>query len=79
MDEQTSKWIPAKHTKGNFIFAVTGMRKMFNAVFLRKIRKLKLMQVKGINLQELIDETGKKTWNVFAKAPFGSPAAVPML
>ena len=76
MDEQTSKWISAKRTKGNFVFPVSGMRKMFKAIFLKKIRKLKLLQVKGINLQDLIDVTGKKTWNVFAKAPFGSPAAV---
>ena len=70
------KWVPAKRVKDNFIFPTVGLRKMFKAIFLDKIRQSKTLKTEGINLGLLVKEMGKKDWNVYAKAPFGSPAAV---
>jgi len=70
------KWVAAKRTSSNFIFPTSGMRKMYKAIFLNKIRQSKELNIDGINIKMLIAETGKKKWNVYAKAPFGSPAAV---
>jgi hypothetical protein len=70
------KWINPKRTSGNFIFPVSGLRKMYKAIFLKKVRQSQDLQIPGIDITKLIGETGKKKWNVYAKAPFGSPAAV---
>jgi len=70
------KWVAAKRTSNNFIFPTSGLRKMYKAIFLNKIRQTKELKTEGIDIKMLIEETGKKKWNVYAKAPFGSPAAV---
>lgn len=70
------KWVAPKRTSNNFIFPVSGMRKMYKAIFLNKIRQSKELKTEGIDVESLIKDTGFKKWNVYAKAPFGSPAAV---
>jgi hypothetical protein len=70
------KWVTAKRTSNNFIFPVSGLRKMYKAIFLNKVRNCTALKTEGINLDVLIKEAGFKKWNVYAKAPFGSPAAV---
>ena len=70
------KWVVAKRANSKFIFPIPSLRKMYKAIFLNKIRQSKTLKLEGINLEKLIDETGKKRWKVYAKAPFGSPAVV---
>jgi len=70
------KWVAAKRTRSNFIFPTSGLRKMYKAIFLKKIRQSKELKTIGVDMETLIADTGKKKWNVYAKAPFGSPAAV---
>jgi len=69
-------WVKAKRANGNFIFPSSGLRKMYKAIFLNKIRQSKELKTLGVDIKSLIDITGKKKWNVYAKAPFGSPATV---
>jgi len=70
------KWIPAKRAKNNFLFPQAGLSKMYKAIFLKKVRAAKDLRTEGINMPSLLCETEKKDWNVYAKAPFGSPAQV---
>lgn len=70
------KWIVAKRKNEKFLFPQSGLMKMYKGVFLKKIRTLPGIQANGIDLQKLITDTGKKKWNVYAKAPFGGPSQV---
>lgn len=74
MHSTTGKWVAAKRANSTFLFPITGLRKVFKAKFLTLVRKLKLDT--KINIPKLITDTGKLTWNVYAKAPFGSADAV---
>lgn len=74
MDSTTGKWVNAKRANSKFLFPVAGLRKVFKAKFLALVRKLKVDA--KIDVSRLITDTGKLTWNVYAKAPFGSADAV---
>jgi hypothetical protein len=55
------------------------MKPVYKAIFLKKLRHLLakgLLQTKGINADEVIQQAGYKSWNVYAKAPFGNVASV---
>lgn len=74
-----SKWVKAKRTKAAFLFPVHAMKKVYKAIFLKKLRQLLakgVLQTKGINADEVIQQAGYKKWNVYAKAPFGNVASV---
>jgi hypothetical protein len=73
---ENKKWIPAKRIKNNFIFPVAGLSTMFKAIFLKRVRQHKNLKTKDINLEKVIETTGFKRWNVYAKPPFGDVAAV---
>jgi hypothetical protein len=75
-DEEKGEWIAAKRIKNNFIFPVSGMRKMFKAIFLKKVRRAKDLKTEGIHLDKVIETVGFKKWNVYAKAPFSDAMAV---
>lgn len=72
-------WVEAKRKNAKFLFPVNAMKKVYKAIFLRKLRQLLakgLLQTKGINADEVIQQAGYKNWNVYAKAPFGNVAFV---
>lgn len=70
------KWIEAKRPSGNFIFPVAGLRQMYKAIFLKKLRSASDLNLEGIKLPEILTVIEKTAWNVYAKAPFGGPAQV---
>jgi hypothetical protein len=69
------KWSDAKGLKNNFLFPEDSLKKMYKAIFLKKIKKLDL-EKGAFDLNKIIKITGYKKWNVYAKAPFGGPAQV---
>ena len=55
------------------------MKKVYKGIFLKQLRHLiakGLLQTAGIAIEELIQQAGYKSWNVYAKAPFGNVASV---
>ena len=69
------KWVEAKRVKDNFLFPEPSLSKMHKAIFLKEIQKMEL-QTQGLDLGKILNEVGKKCWNVYAKAPFGGPSQV---
>jgi hypothetical protein len=69
------KWVAAKRKKNNFLFPEKSLQKMFKAKFLDGIAKLNL-KTEGVDCLGIMRKIGYKTWNVYAKAPFGGPAQV---
>lgn len=70
------KWVEAKRKNSKFLFPEISLMKMYKAIFLRLLRNEKELKLQGVNLPDLIATTGRKKWNVYAKAPFGGPAQV---
>jgi hypothetical protein len=79
------RWIEAKRKNAKFLFPVNAMKKVYKAIFLKKLRiflsTAQLLaescgQTAVINADEVIKQAGYKNWNVYAKAPFGNVAAV---
>jgi hypothetical protein len=69
------KWVDAKRVKDNFLFPEQSLSNMYKAIFLKKIKKIDL-ETQGLDFGNIINEVNKKSWNVFAKAPFGGPSQV---
>ena len=69
------KWTNAKRLKNNFLFPEASLKKMYKAIFLKKIQELELEKGE-LDFDEIIKKTGHKKWNVYAKPPFGGPAQV---
>jgi hypothetical protein len=72
-------WIEAKRKNAKFLFPVNAMKKVYKAIFLKKLRQLldkDLLHTKGIHADEVIQQAGYKKWNIYAKAPFGKVASV---
>jgi hypothetical protein len=73
------KWVAAKRKNATFLFPVNAMKKVYKGIFLKKLGMLLakgFLQTKGIDADEVIKQAGYKSWNVYAKAPFGSVASV---
>ena len=73
------RWIEAKRKNAKFLFPVAAMKKVYKGIFLKKLRMLLtkgLLKTEGIAAAELIQHAGYKSWNVYAKAPFGNVASV---
>ena len=73
------KWVAAKRGNQKFLFPVAALKKVYKAIFLKKLRLLLaqgLLQTEGIDTAQQIKKAGYKNWNVYAKSPFGSVAAV---
>jgi hypothetical protein len=74
-----NNWIKAKRKNANFLFPVNAMKKVYKGIFLKKLRLLiakGLLQTAGIGIEDVIKKAGYKTWNVYAKAPFGNVSSV---
>lgn len=73
------RWVVAKRKNAKFLFPVNAMKKVYKGIFLKKLRQLVakgVLQTTGINADEVIKKAGYKSWNVYAKAPFGNVASV---
>jgi hypothetical protein len=73
------KWVDAKRKNDKFLFPVNAMKKVYKAIFLKKLRLLLSkgqLLTAGIDADKVIQQAGYKSWNVYAKAPFGSVASV---
>jgi Putative transposase/Transposase zinc-binding domain len=73
------RWVEAKRRNAKFLFPVNAIKLVYKAIFLKKLRQLLakgLLQAKGISADEAIKQAGYKSWNVYAKAPFGNVASV---
>ena len=74
-----NKWVAARRTNKKFLFPVNALKKVYKAIFLKKLRILLLkgcLQTEGIAVDKIIKEAGYKTWNVYAKSPFGNVSSV---
>ena len=61
------------------MFPVNAMKKVYKGIFLKMLRHLitkGLLQTAGIAIEKLIQQAGYKSWNVYAKAPFGNVSSV---
>jgi len=73
------KWIAAKRTNDKFLFPVNALKKVYKGIFLKKLRLLLskgLLQPEGMDTAKAIKAAGFKSWNVYAKSPFGSVCSV---
>lgn len=71
--------VDAKRKHATFLFPVNAMKKVYKGIFLKQLRHLiakGLLQTACIAIEELIQQAGYKSWNVYAKAPFGNVASV---
>ncbi|HWR32399.1 MAG TPA: IS91 family transposase [Chitinophagaceae bacterium] len=73
------RWIEARRRNATFLFPVNAMKQVYKAIFLKKLRQLIAkgqLQTAGIAIEEVIKKAGYKSWNVYAKAPFGNVSSV---
>ena len=73
------QWVDAKRNNAKFLFPVAALKKVYKAIFLKKLRQLLsagLLQTQGMEVDKQIKQAGFKSWNVYAKSPFGSVASV---
>jgi hypothetical protein len=59
------------HSKGNFLFPVKALSKVFRAKYCQKLKAKE-----PIKYEQIRQELWRKPWVVFAKKPFGSPKSV---
>jgi hypothetical protein len=72
-------WVAAKRSNDKFLFPVHAMKLVYKGIYLKKLRLLLaagLLKTEGIAVTKQIKKAGYKSWNVYAKAPFGSIATV---
>lgn len=76
----TAQWRPAVRKKGNFLFPVKALSKIFRAKFLQGITKLaaiKRIDIKDqCDFEKLINALWREDWLVYAKKAFGGPQQV---
>jgi len=74
-----NSWVAAKRANEKFLFPVSALKIVYKGIFLKKLRLLLskgLLRTEGIPVEKLIKKAGYKSWNVYAKSPFGSVASV---
>jgi hypothetical protein len=77
--ENGGEWVSDKSKNQSYLFPKPIMQKIYKAVFLKKLRELIAsgsLQIGEIDTTKLIEEVGKKHWNVYAKRPFSGPKTV---
>jgi len=74
------KWIKEKRSNGRFLFPRRAMEKIYKGYFQEQLRKYiankSLVFTSKEALEKILSVVGQKKWNVYAKAPFGSPAQI---
>ena len=74
-----NQWVAAKRSNDKFLFPVGALKLVYKAIFLKNLRQLLLaglLQTDGLEVEKQIKQAGFKSWNVYAKSPFGSVASV---
>ena len=74
-----NQWVAAQRSNQKFLFPVAALKLVYKAIFLKKLRLLLAqgaLQTAGSNTAQQIKKAGYKSWNVYAKSPFGSVANV---
>jgi hypothetical protein len=78
--DDKNNWISSKRPNQRFLFPQGALNKVFKGLFMSGLRKLfandQLAILDEEELGKIITKIGYKTWNVFAKAPFGGPKQV---
>ncbi len=73
-------WKQATKSDWQFLFPVKAMGVVYRAKFLQGVKRLlankEVVAVAGTDIQALFNTLYRKDWIVYAKAPFGGPAAV---
>lgn len=69
------RWVGAKRKNNRFLFPQTSMANMFKAKFMEVIESDTTISW-AEDKSKLLKSIRYKKWNVYAKAPFGSPAMV---
>lgn len=76
-DGEQTRWVKAKREDNNFLFPQGALRKVYKAIFLRRVRERKeSIGASDVQIDEAIRLSGLKKWKVYAKAPFGGPDQV---
>ena len=83
---KNGRWTAAKRSNDKFLFPVKAMKLVYKGIYLKKLRQLLTAgllhlpaaqaETEGIAVAKQIKQAGFKSWNVYAKAPFGSVASV---
>jgi len=83
---KNGRWTAAKRSNDKFLFPLKAMKLVYKGIYLKKLRQLLTAgllhlpaaqaETEGIAVAKQIKQAGFKSWNVYAKAPFGSVAPV---
>ena len=73
---KNGKWVEAKRENSKFLFPTISLSKMFKAMMIKEIKSNIDLKWEGLEKDIIIKKAQEKTWNVYAKAPFGGPAQV---
>ena len=71
-----SNWKPAKRKNNRFLFPEKSLKKMYKAIMMKALEQNEQIKWEGICKAGVLKSISYKTWNVYAKAPFGGPAQV---
>lgn len=74
-----NQWVAAKRSNNKFLLPVNAMKTVYKAIFLKNLRRMlskAILKIEGMDVERIIKKTGYKTWNVYAKSPFGNVASV---
>jgi len=74
-----NRWVEAIRKNDKFLFPVNAMKQVYKGIFLKKLRLLLskgLLLTEGMDADKAIKQAGFKSWNLYAKSPFGSVASV---
>lgn len=69
------RWVDAKRKNNRFLFPQKSMANMFKAIFMEGLEKDSSLSWIG-SKNNVLEAIRFKKWNVYAKAPFGSPDRV---
>jgi hypothetical protein len=69
-------WVKAKRENSKFLFPTKSLASMYKAMFMASLEQNIDIKWGEINKTKLLKSIKYKTWNVYAKAPFGGPAQV---
>ncbi len=70
------KWIRALRQNSKFLFPTRSLGKMYKAMFMNVLEQNKEIKWGDNKPESILKSIKYKSWNVYAKAPFGGPAQV---
>lgn len=69
-------WVKAKRENSKFLFPTKSLSKMYKAIFMNILEQNRGITWGKNEKESILKSIKYKTWNVYAKAPFGGPAQV---